>query len=556
VIQTIRVAVVWDGRTWQDVGNVIEFEESAELLADAGGGFRPRRIRFTMDLGPAVDWVAEGHHHHTAHVSATIGSEIVFFGGVTSFLPGRDGELSEFECMGADLGMAQIPSGSVVEIQQIDVEATNADRTAWREAVVAEMNDGIWRNQEPVEVVFVNEYTSEKRWAKIQEKYNAARVLPPKFGVTPWRPLYDYVEEGSFIRLADKSEGLLYPWIFGQPGCENGQPAVRAYVVDITNRILLLAGHHATAGTVTIYGPKKNAPQVWQRETFNAYNGFDDAGRPCLLVDISAATDVEANWSSKPEAAEQDWFAIFDGTAAGLPNGAADMLAILLSHGGGAVDYASIENVRGHLRGYTFDGVLEARVAAEALLYQSILPLLPIALTPSLFGLSIVPVRLDATAADARFELVEGRDFDQVGRPQYRRSSEIANAITFRYAPNRRSGKTSRTAFATSGTHAEAARSQQIHGPIPEEVESAWVHRQAVADRVARNIMLRRAVDRREIEIAVASERWGLGGANELRLGDVVTVTIPDEAIVDAVALVSSITRNGGPADAVRLLLL
>jgi hypothetical protein len=68
--------------------------------------------------------------------------------------------------------------------------------------------------------------------------------------------------------------------------------------------------------------------------------------------------------------------------------------------------------------------------------------------------------------------------------------------------------------------------------------------------------MLRRAVDRREIEIAVASERWGLGGANELRLGDVVTVTIPDEAITDAVALVSSITRNGGPADAVRLLLL
>jgi len=555
VIQTIRVALSWDGRTWQDVAALVEFEDSADLLADAGSGFRPRRLSFDMDLGPIVEWVAAGHHHHTAQVSAWIGSEIVFAGSCTGMVPGRDGELTRVECVGSDVGKAVIPTGADVQIRKIDVEKTNAARERWREQALAEAQETVWKWEQPPEIVFVNEYTTEREWAEIQQKYNDGMVRP-KNPFAPWRPTFDYIEEGSFVRLATKSEGLTYPWVFGQPGVENSKPGTRAYVVDNTDNILLLAGHHCTEGTVTIYGPAKNHPDRWARESFSAYNGVDANNRPCFFVDITPALDLESDWSTNPEAAEQEWYVIWDGTASGLSNDAGDVLALLLTHTGGAVDYASIETVRGHLRGYVLDGVIEARVSVESLLFSSILPLLPVALTPSLFGLAVVPVRLDATASDARFELVEGRDFDQVSRPAYVRSGEIANSIVFRYAANRRSGNASRTALATPATHAEAARSQQIHGPIEAEVETGWVHRLAVADRVARNIMLRRAVDRREIEIAVASERWGLGGANELRLGDVVTVTIPDEAIVDSVALVSSITRNGGPADAVRLLLL
>jgi hypothetical protein len=55
---------------------------------------------------------------------------------------------------------------------------------------------------------------------------------------------------------------------------------------------------------------------------------------------------------------------------------------------------------------------------------------------------------------------------------------------------------------------------------------------------------------------AFAAARFGLGASDELAIGDVVVVTISDEAITEKVALVSGITRDGGPVDVVRLLIL
>ena len=554
ITQPIRVVVAWEGHVWQDVNAIVQIEDRAELLADAGG-YRPRRLTLEVDLGAAVKLVAEGAHHSTAKVSVWIGPTIVFAGAVADMVPGRAGELTQIECVGAQFGTAEVPSGAEVQIRKIDVEATNAKRERWREQVRAEAQDTVWSLQEPPQIVFVNDYTSEERWERINEKFRDGQQAP-KSPFKATYPRFDYIYEGSFVQLAEKSEGLVYPWVFGQPGCETNKPSTRAYVVDVNAQLLLVAGHHGVEGTATVYGPKKNKTEDWATDTVSVYNDFDANGRPVMLIDVSGTSNVQNNWTTHPEAAEKDWYLRWDGTASGLSGDAVDVLQLLLGKGAGAVDYASIEALRGHLRGFQFDGVLEARVEVTTLLDQSILPLLPVALVPSLYGLALAPVRLDATAKDARLRLVEGRDFDAMSRPAWTSGGEIANGITVRYAPNRKSGRSPRFVEATSETHAEAARSVQLHGPAPLEIETAWVHRRAVADRVARYMMLRKAVDRREIACAFAAARFGLGAVDELNVGDVLVITIPDEAITGKVALVSGITRDGGPVDVVRLLIL
>ena len=554
ITQPIRVVVAWEGHVWQDVNAVVEIEDRAELLADAGG-YRPRRLTLEVDLGAAVKLVAEGAHHSTAKVSVWIGPTIVFAGAVADMVPGRAGELTQIECVGAQFGTAEVPSGAEVQIRKIDVEATNAKRERWRAQVKAEAQDTVWSLQEPPQIVFVNDYTSEERWERINEKFRDGQQAP-KSPFKATYPRFDYIYEGSFVQLAEKSEGLVYPWVFGQPGCETNKPSTRAYVVDVNAQLLLVAGHHGVEGTATVYGPKKNKTEDWATDTVSVYNGFDANNRPVMLIDVSGTSNVQNNWTTHPEAAEKDWYLRWDGTASGLSGDAVDVLQLLLGKGAGAVDYASIEALRGHLRGFQFDGVLETRVEVTTLLDQSILPLLPVALVPSLYGLALAPVRLDATAKDARLRLVEGRDFDAMSRPAWTSGGEIANGITVRYAPNRKSGRSPRFVEATSETHAEAARSVQLHGPAPLEIETAWVHRRAVADRVARYMMLRKAVDRREIVCAFAAARFGLGAVDELNVGDVLVITIPDEAITGKVALVSGITRDGGPVDVVRLLIL
>ena len=57
ITQPIRVVVAWDGHVWQDVNAIVQIEDRAELLADAGG-YRPRRLSLEVDLGAAVELVA------------------------------------------------------------------------------------------------------------------------------------------------------------------------------------------------------------------------------------------------------------------------------------------------------------------------------------------------------------------------------------------------------------------------------------------------------------------------------------------------------------------
>jgi len=549
------VALDWDGRRWQTLGTLVELDDEADSAT-----FKPRRMTVEIDLGvDALAMVAAGHHHGTASVAIWFGTAPVYVGGVADLQPGRAGEPSVLRVVGADLDDgAMVPASVDVAMRKVNATRTAARIAAERARTEAEVEIwrdvvGGWNGEDYVVVLGPGEYGAGNGPPSVH-------YVPPRHADGPvyyWRIYPDLAGQTVYLQ---ETVGRVYPWIIGRPGIESGNVATRAYPIDVDTQTLMIAGHHATAGTVSIRGPKHGKPEQTARETLTATNTYDALGRPVMTVTVAGSTVLEHRWlTTHPEAADDDWYAIWEGTASGLPNNAIDVIQTLLSAQTSPVDYARIESLRGVLAGYTLDGSIDAPVSVWELLQSAIVPLLPVALVDTVDGVGLVHMRYDATAADARAPLEVGRDLDPLGRPVWASASgqsEISNRITVSYAPSRSTAAPGVSVTVGASTHEIAARSLAIHGDRPREIVTGWVHRAAVAETVARDALLRSAVDRRVVQYAVDAAVFGLGAAREIRLGDVYTVTDADELISDVVALVTAIRRDGSGTDVVRFLLL
>lgn len=556
---TCMVALDWDGYRWQELATLVDYEESASVDSE----YRARRLTVQMDLGStALELIAAGHHPASAVCAVWYGAGLAYQGAVSDLIPGRAGEPSTLRLVGNAIDLAaMVPNSLDVQMRQVNVKRTLAKIAAEKERVRAEVEQ--WQ-----------QYFRGSNWrASMGGAGDYVVVLGPGDGgpdgtqyYVPngkrgqeivWRLFPDLAGQTTYLQA---TVGRVYQWVFGQPGLETGRVATRAYPIDVDTQTLKIAGHHGTGGTVSIRGPKHNKPEQNARETLTATNTYDALGRPVMTVTVAGSTVLEHRWlTTHPEAADDDWYAIWEGTASGLPNNAIDVIQTLLSAQSGPVDYARIESLRGALAGYTLDGVIDARVGVWDLLQSAILPLLPVALVDSIDGIGLVQLRLDATALDSQGPMVAGRDMDPIGRPSWQSSTDpdsVANRITVSYAPSRETAASSASVTVGASTHEIAARSLAIHGDRPREIVTGWVHRAAVAETVARDALLRSAVDRRVVEYAVDAAVFGLGTAREIRLGDVYTVTDADELISDVVALVTAIRRDGSGTDVVRFLLL
>jgi len=540
---TCMVALDWDGHRWQELATLVDYEESASVDSE----YRARRLTVQMDLGStALELIAAGHHPASAVCAVWYGAGLAYQGAVSDLIPGRAGEPSTLRLVGNAIDLAaMVPSSLDVQMRQIDVNRSLARQARQEADIAAAIEDAYgFAGRRPLYLNVLEPGVAAPRMNGRQED-----------GSVVW-----YVETSGTVVVAESVVGRVYQWVFGQPGVETGRVATRAYPIDVDTQTLMIAGHHGTAGTVSIRGPKYGATDANARETLTATNTYDSQGRPVMTVTVAGSTTLEPRWlTTHPEAADEDWYAIWEGTASGLPNNAIDVIQTLLSAQSGPVDYARIESLRGALAGYTLDGVIDARVGVWDLLQSAILPLLPVALVDSIDGIGLVQLRLDATALDSQGPMVAGRDMDPIGRPSWQSSTDsdsVANRITVSYAPSRETAASSASVTVSATTHAAAARSLAIHGDRPREIVTGWVHRAAVAETVARDALLRSAVDRRVVEYAVDAAVFGLGTAREIRLGDVYTVTDADELIADVVALVTAVRRDGSGTDVVRFLLL
>jgi hypothetical protein len=537
------VALEWDGHRWQELATLVEYEESASIDSD----YRARRLTVQMDLGStALEMIAAGHHPASAVCAVWYGSGLAYRGAVSDLIPGRAGEPSTLRLVGNAIDLAaMVPNSLDVQMRQINVARSQARQARQEAEIAASINEAYgFAGRRPLYLTVLE----------------PGEVAPRMNGLGDGRAVVWYVETSDTVVVAERAVGRVYPWVHGQPGVETGRVGTRAYPIDVDTQTLMIAGHHGTEGTVSVRGPKHGATDQHARETLTATNSYDAAGRPVMTVTVAGSSVLEHRWlTSHPEAAEADWYVIWEGTASGLPNNAIDVIETLLSAQSAPVDYARIESLRGELAGYTLDGVIDGRVGVWDLLQSAILPLLPVALVDTVDGVGLVRLRLDATAADSQGPLVAGRDIDPIGRPSWQSSSDpdaIANRITVSYAPSRETAAPAASVTVSASTHAAAARSLAIHGDRPREIVTGWVHRAAVAETIARDVLQRSAVDRRVVEYAVDALVFGLGAVREIRLGDVYTVTDADEMIADAVALVTAVRRDGSGTDVVRLLLL
>ena len=515
-----RVVLDWGGRQWDVTGVLVSVVTDASLTDDSVTV--PTRV-VEVDL-PLGDVVAHARTHHPRLAMATIyiGDRVVVRDPVDSIVPGRAGEASRVrvgEIVQPDA--SQVPASYDLRTRRINVEATQ------------------------------RAYKQYERWQdRGVANYDAMnRPLPWIYTINP----------GSWLTVySDNVEGAVYQRIYGQPGV-SGVAGSTALPIDASNQILMVAGHHCTPGTATIIGPRQSNLDLYAAEACTVYNGLDDAGRPVALVDVSGLSTVAHNWTTANGAQDKEWWLRWDGTAAGLEGGAVDVIVDLMLHmQNTSIDWASVESARGWLDGFVLDGTIDATVSAESVLMQQVLPLLPVRLVRGVDGLGLVPVLWRATAADARCALVAGQDCAPVTRVQHASAngSEVTNQILLSWAMNRRSKGASKVLSVGPARHDWAAESATLHGLRSTTYETPWVYRASTAGRVATSMIDRMAVDRLTVDVAVRSEVYGFGGVRELAVGDVVTYTDATEALDGAVALVSSVTRDGSSADVVRLVLL
>jgi hypothetical protein len=353
----------------------------------------------------------------------------------------------------------------------------------------------------------------------------------------------------------------VYPIVIGRPG-RNGRAAAPALPIEIsTTGKLLVAGHATTVGTVTVWGPKDGDVDVRKSEVLTTSIEHDDRGQPITVVDLSTASILAVDWvtvTANLGAPEQDWFVSWDGTASGLSGHPIDVIALLLAHvtSGISVDWASFEALRQWLAPYTLDTVIASEVQAWDVLTRQVLPLLPVSLAVGGDGVQLVPIRLDATRADARMHVTAGPWFSAISRPRFTSDGgEIVNRWAVSYGPSRISNGFSRTVSAAQELPA-LTRSIAVHGLTAGSLQTAWVYDATTADRIAVDLAVRRGIDRRTVQYAVDVERYGVGGRTPLELGMVLRITHAEEHIDDVVALVWEIQYQGTRTDLITLMLL
>jgi hypothetical protein len=516
-----RVNVRWDGREWSVDGELVSLDERWSLWETS---YRPREVVVRAPLGDLRDWIKAGHHHHTMTVEVYLGTRLVAVSGVSRLVHGRSaGEWSEIEAAERPaIDQSQIPSRTNVRMRYVDIAAT--ERVAGR--AYAKNVQGMYENL-----------------------YGTNAVRPINYvGSATWETQY-----------ATRTEGRVYPIVFGSPGVD-GTQATQAIPIDLDNGILMVAGHECRAGAVVVYGPSGLPGELENTasDTLTISHTEDQNGQRVAVVDVSASTALQGNWPTVPEAAEREWYVSWSSTASGVSGAAADVVALLLSHVRGiTVDFASIEGARDHLRGYELDGVIDEQVRAWDVLVDQVIPLLPVRLVPTLGGVGLAVVRLDFTATEARRHLREGCGVIGSSRPARRSDDDgVFNDWTVEYSASRRTQRLRKRARRSGGNSAVARRSADVHGVRASAVQTRWVYRTSVAERIASDMVELYAPDRQTIAYEVDAEVYGRGAPEELSSGMPVLITDEQEGYSEALAVVAGIVRDGSRVDRVLLLLL
>lgn len=528
------VSIEWDGEGWTFDDVPIDVSEVADLNG-AAGDYRPRRVSFSAYLGNASAKLASGRHFATCYCEVSDGDRVIASGFPSEFQAGRAGEPTA-------ITLGDVPSfdGSAVPtsidgliVRRIDVDRTTDVRSR-RETQWAAEREAAWRIYNSPFSIFLG----SDAWAEVFAAINAP-------------------SESTFTAYAERAEGRIYPVIFGQPG-RDGTLAVRGLAVNLDPPWIMVAGHHLGGGTVTLSGPAHSHIERRARESFSVIDGYDQAGQPIAYCDISGAVNLEHRWSTTyPEAAEQEWYAAFDGSASGLPGDAGSVLGWLLARVRGlSVDWGSVDSTAERLRAFSFDGVIDEVASAWDILQTHVLPCLPVALVPSSRGASLRYLETDPAEMRPRFTIVNGQGAAINDAPEYRSSADpdsIRTAIALKWAPNKKTGEYRAGRTLTGARYDWGIPAMDRHGFRLDSLELTWIYDAAAAEIIGRNRLRLLAVDRLEVAIDVDASKYGTGAPAELSIGDCVAVSSEPDGLSERVGVVTAINRDGSRTDRIRV---
>jgi len=346
----------------------------------------------------------------------------------------------------------------------------------------------------------------------------------------------------------DQNDDQCYPFVFGEPGqytksdgsaaSTRGSPA---YVVEKpagSSLVILIAGHHVIAPTVTI----RNATAK-TTTALSVVNSNDDAGNnTAAVVGLVSALGSDAdtfftNWTHGGAARSEE-------AAATLTKGG-DLLSYFLNRSSIAVDRGRVKAASDYLNRYKFAGYLNDQVSPFEWLQDNLIPLLPISIASGPDGVYPIVWRFDARAGDALAHLVAGEDVHRESRVTYL-NRDIINELRLSFAWEPERQKHMRTITVNGEPHSAttsdvitngyAKISRDRFGARASEISTDIVYDQTTAAAILDWKIRAGAFPSRAITYtAPASMAW-------LQRGDVVTLTDSDLSLSSQVALVQSVS--------------
>ena len=357
----------------------------------------------------------------------------------------------------------------------------------------------------------------------------------------------------------ENAVGSVYPMLFGNPGSQGfaGSPIYIYYVFgggfSPTVRGLV-CGHRITCSSINVVRVK--AADATKTTTAEVVQTDTDANGVLfsyvtLTGDYAVGDSYFAQFNVATGGAQPNPYRRMTQTLSssqasieGYLQNAGDILRYLLHLSGVKVDDGRTAAAAEFLTGYELDFFIGERVDVMDFIKSDLLPLLPCSLRASSEGLYPVVWRYDATAQDAKADLIADRHIYRESDVEYQ-STPVANEISLKYRYNARYAKLRNQVTVTGDLNKKTGKflwrnsytvtSRSRYGLKPLEIETDLVSSRATAGRIIN--WMSRAYSSRHRKISYRAP-YKLG---YLQVGDVVTVTDSELHFDDQVMLIQAI---------------
>jgi len=502
------IEIVWDSLRWQFEGIAIDVSVDLDIVTR---GYVPRTIEFSVPIGDTFTRWVSGHAWESIGVTVRVNGEIYstspVVGMSTSGVGGNGNVMTTIRVADQPAEESPVPPLTDVTLRTVDQQAT---RNALAAAVKA-------KNIAQARTPNNNDF-SDSGGKDIS-------AVPAELGSAWTGP-------GNVYALA--VQGLAMPLPFGQPG-KDSTPAYRILQIDSAQRRLLVAAF-PMKGTVSV----QKAPfTTWYVYTVQTYTL---AGREVSIIQIPTYPGIPDDESYDETSS---FYVAFDGTAEGLPGGAADVCEWLLDHTDGVrCDYASWASVRARLAPYTFDTCLDQTGDAWQILTGDVLPLLPIQLIPTPYGIGAVWVELDPARAKFRKRAAYRSSLDSAGDASVRfTTTQPVTAAIVGFAPIATSSGYAGSVLADATTIDVARRlASQVRGKT-KRLDTPWVRDRSVAQLIANNLVRSGCLRYAPIEGQADPAMHGDEGSQPLHVADVVDL-YNDDGQIEASGIILSERRT------------